>query len=194
MPAPIAPIRPGRLELGERPPAAGRELGEIGGDQRLGLVVPEVEVVDDEDVDPRHAEALQAVLIGAHDAVIAVVEAVLERQPARPAMPRSGVRRVDRRLEDAADLGREEHLVARLAVEEAADAVLALAAAVPRRRVVVADAAVPGRRERRLGVGVGHHREEIAERRAAEAELRQHDLERPSFLNLKGSIVSVPHL
>ena len=151
-------------------------------------MVPEVEVVDDQDVDPRHAEALQAVLVGAHDAVIAVVAAVLELQPARPAGDAvdRGRARIDRRPEDAADLGREQELVPRLAIEEAADPVLALAAAVPGRRVVVADAAVPGRGERRLGVGLGHLGEELAKRRAAEAELGEHDVRAAELSELEG--------
>ncbi len=54
------------------------------GDRLAAAVIAEVEVVDDEKVDAIEPQALQAVLVGAHDAVIAVIEAHLEGQPARP--------------------------------------------------------------------------------------------------------------
>ena len=107
-------------------------------------------------------------------AVVAVVEDVVELQAAGPEAAVEALR-VPRRLEHAADLGRQHEVAARLAVEEAAEAVLGLAASVPGCRVVVADAFVPGRLQRRLGVGLGHLDEQIAQRRAAEAEQRQLD-------------------
>ena len=129
-PGPDAADQPGRAQLLQRPPAAGDELGQVGLDLGLGLVVPEVEVVDDEEVDPWHPEPLQAVLVGPHDAVVAVVEDVVERQAAGPEA-RVERLRVARGLEDAADLGREDEVAPRPAVEEAAHPVLRLAAAVP---------------------------------------------------------------
>ena len=81
MPAPMA--RSGRRPLARRArdsrwsPAAPSMLQTSGS----VLVVPEVEVVDDEDIDRIHAEPLQAVLIGAHDAVIAVVQAISNCSP-----------------------------------------------------------------------------------------------------------------
>jgi len=162
-------------QLVERPPTGGGELGHERLDLGLDAVVPEVEVVDDQEIDAVHAEALQAVLVGAHDAIVAVVEDMVEMQPARP---ESGVEALGmtRGLEDAPDLGRQDELAARLAVEKAADAMLALAAAVPGRRVVVADAGVPGGLQRRLGVRLADPREQLAQGGAAEAEARQHDL------------------
>src|SRR5205814_1822270 len=91
--------------------------------------------------------------------------------------PEAGVEAlgIRRRLQDAADLGRQHEVLTLLAIEEAAGAMLALAAAVPGRRVVVADAGRPGGGERRLAVGLAHLGEQLAERRAAEAELGERD-------------------
>ncbi len=50
----------------------------------LGAVGEGVDVVDVEDVDVVEAEPLQAVLVGAHDAVIGIVEIGLERQRLAP--------------------------------------------------------------------------------------------------------------
>src|SRR5262249_17925960 len=93
------------------------------------------------------------------------------------ASPEPGVelRRLPRCTQDAPHLGRQQDLVALLPVEEAADAVLALPAAVPRRGVVEAHARVPRRRQGRLGVGLADLGEELAERRSAEADLRNQD-------------------
>ena len=161
-------------QLLERPPAAADQLAQIGLDLGLGGVMPEVEVVDDQQIDAVHAEALHAVLVGPHDRVVAVVEDMVELQAARPEALIEPVR-VRRRLEHAADLGRQHELGARLAVEEAAEAVLGLAPPVPGRGVEVADARVPSRLQSRFGVGLGHLDEQLAERRAAEAEQRQLD-------------------
>ena len=153
-------------QLLERPPAAADQLAQIGLDLGLGGVMPVVEVVDDQQIDAVHAETLHAVLVGPHDRVVAVVEDMIELQAARPEALIEPLR-IAWRLEYAADLGRQHELGARLAVEEAAEAVLGLAAPVPGRCVVVADALVPGRLQRRLGVGLGHLDEQLAERRAA---------------------------
>ena len=171
---------PDRLDLAaaaqllERPPAAADQLAQIGLDLGLGGVMPVVEVVDDQQIDAVHAETLHAVLVGPHDRVVAVVEDMIELQAARPEALIEPLR-IAWRLEHAADLGRQHELGARLAVEEAAEAVLGLAAPVPGCCVVVADTLVPGRLQRRLGVGLGHLDEQLAERRAAQAEQRQLD-------------------
>ena len=183
-PAPIAPISPCAFSSSSARKPLDAELGEIGVHLGVGLVMPPVEIVDDQDVDPRHAEALEAVLIGAHDAVIGVVPFDIEGEAAGPHAVVEGFG-VGRRLEDAADLGREHHLFSGAMVERPANPVLALPAAVPRRGVVVADAGVPGGGKGRIGLGLGDLREQVAERRAAEPELRHHDVGAPKLAPLK---------
>ncbi len=77
--------------------------------------------------------------------------------------------------EQPADLGGEHEFGTRPAIQRAAEAVLALPPAVPRRGVVVTDAGVPGRSQRGAGIGVLDHVEQIAQPGAAEAELRDFD-------------------
>ena len=82
-------------------------------------MIPGVEIVDQQDVDPVDAEPLQAVLERAHHAVVAVVEHGLELEAAEPlVLDRVGA---ERPAQDAADLGRDDIVVARLAVERAAE-------------------------------------------------------------------------
>ena len=45
-----------RAQLIERPPAGGEELAEIGRDLRFGRMEPEVEIVNEQEVDTVHAE------------------------------------------------------------------------------------------------------------------------------------------
>ena len=147
-------------------------------------MVPKVEVVDDQGVDLRHSEALQAVLERAHDPIVTVVVVGLELQPAYPSL-RLG-RRIDRRTENPTDLGRQDHVVPRLTVEETANAVLALPVAIERSRVVVADALRPSRREGRLRVPFRDLDEKVAERRATEPQLRKHQVRASEFSQLEG--------
>src|SRR5262249_12725659 len=102
------------------------------------------------------------------DAAARVVEAEVERQAACPADP-------SRRLaggaeEDAAHLRAQDELIARLAAQDAAHAVLALPQAVERRRVEVADARRPGGFQGRLRLCFRDHRQAVAQRSGAEAE------------------------
>ena len=76
-PCPDGADEPGVLQLLQGAEAARRQLRQMGCDLRLVAVVGEVQIVDDEDVDAVHAEALQAVLVGAHYAGIGVVVIVL---------------------------------------------------------------------------------------------------------------------
>ena len=105
--------------------------------------MPGIEIVDQQHVDAVDAEALQAVLERAHHAVVAVVQDRLEFEAAAPfaARERPGLQRAAQR---AADLAGNDELVARLAIERAADPMFGLALAVPGRGVEIADAAVPG--------------------------------------------------
>jgi hypothetical protein len=73
---------------------------------------PSVEIVDDQSVNGRNAQPLQGLLVGAHDAVVGIVEHCLEGEPANP---RGAVERLDvrRSLQGPADLGRNLNAVAR---------------------------------------------------------------------------------
>src|SRR5690606_32677939 len=92
-------------------------------------------------------EALQRLLVRAHDAVIGVVEADLEVQPADPgaAVECAGVLRP---VQGAADLGGYLEFVARAGAQETTQAVLGQPATIPRGGVVVADTGIPGSIER----------------------------------------------
>jgi hypothetical protein len=74
----------GAPELLERPHAAGLERVEVRAERLLVNVMAEVEVVHEHDVHVGQAQPLQAVLVRAHDGVVAVVEDALKRQSARP--------------------------------------------------------------------------------------------------------------
>ena len=102
---------------------------------------------------------------------------VLEMQPVRPVpLARSELCRIRRRSEDPADLGRDDQLVARLGPQNPPEPVLAERPAIEGRGVEVADAGVPRRLDCCLGDLVGQRPEEVADRRTAEAERREHDL------------------
>ena len=73
----------------------------------------------------------------------------------------------------AADLRREHILVARLVAEKIADAALAEPGAIHRRRIEVADAAVPRRLQQRPRRIFRRRAPEVADRRAAEADARE---------------------
>ena len=174
MPAPNPPIRPAALSSASAR-AAVVQLGQQRFDALAGLVILDVQIMDQQQVDARQAEALQAVLERAHHAVIAVVEPHLERQPAGPKAAIIGLG-VMHRVHGAADLGGQHEVAARLPIKRAAEAVLALRQAVPGRRVVVADAGVPGGLQCGDGLRFGDDLEQIAETGAAETELRDLDL------------------
>ncbi len=125
---------------------------------------------DEEDVDAVDAEPLEGRLERAHHAVIAVVvDFAAGWRVEELADAGALIGRAD--LEQASGLGREHIFVALLAAQELVEAGLGEAEPIKRRRVVVAEAAVPGGLERGLGVLVGNGAVEIAERGGAEAEL-----------------------
>ena len=150
--------------------------------------------MDQQQIDARQAEALQAVLEAAHDPVVAVVETVLEFQSAAPEAVLE-VLRVVERAEQPADLGGQHIVGAWTAIQRAAEAMLALPAAVPRRRVVVADAGVPRGLQRGAGISVLDHVEQVAQPGAAEAELRELDVGAAKFAageRVHGGLASDP--
>jgi hypothetical protein len=119
------------------------QLGQIGCHLRISDVMPDVQVMDQQQIDARQAEALQTVLKAAHHPIVAVIEAVLKLQAAPPKALREILCIVEG-AEQPANFGGEHIVGTRPTIERAAKAVLALPAAVPGRRVIVADAGVPG--------------------------------------------------
>ena len=112
----------------------------------------------------------------AHDAVVGVVE---HRREARQAV----LAEVGRLLlaglhgvQDAADLGRQHEVLARLLAQRRAHAQLAAAVAVERRGIEVAHAAVVGGIGQRHRLGIGDGGAKAAHRRAAEAEVGDFEL------------------
>jgi hypothetical protein len=130
----------------------------------------DIDVVHQQHVDPRDAEAEEGLLQAAHHAVVGVV---VGRQEAGQAVrPRVGERHLalPRHVHEAADLRREHVLVARLVAQHRAEAQLAAAVAVEGRGVEEAHAAVPGGLQQRRRLGFGDGGPEAADRGAAEAE------------------------
>ena len=125
-------------------------------------------VVDIGDVDAGQAQALQAVLDGAAHAIRGVVVIDPERQAGDEGAMLPALRGIG--TEQPADLGGEHELIARLVAQHLAEAVLRNAGPVFRRGVEVADAGIPGRFQRRHGIGVRDDLEHVAQRRAAEAD------------------------
>jgi len=124
---------------------------------------------------------MQAVLDRAHDAIVGVVEHGIERQHRREHAAVDALGRV-LRLQQPADLGGEHDVVALVAAQRLADAMLAPAMAVERRGIDEAHTGVEGRLHRIMRIGIADRRIEVAERGGAEAEDRHLQLgaaERP---------------
>ena len=91
----------------------------------------DVQVMDQQQIDARQAEALQAVLEAAHDPIVAVVEAMLEFQAAAPEAVLEILRIVEG-AEQPADLGGQHVVGARTAIQRTTEAMFALPSTVPR--------------------------------------------------------------
>ena len=164
--------QPVRAQLVERSPTRGEELGEIGRDLRFGGVKPEVEIVNQEKVDAVHPEPHLRLLVRPHDPVVAVVVHEIEMEPARPGLGLERVR-LRRREKPASDFARQDKFRPPLRVEEAPATNFGEAPAVIWRRVVIAYARIPGSLQRGGGGCFVDPDEELAQRGAAEAELRE---------------------
>ena len=112
-----------------------------------GAVLVGADVVDIENVDARQAQALQAVLERAHDAVMRIVVDDVERQRV-PALERG--RGPRHRAQQPPDLGRQYPVVTRLIAQRVADGALGLADAVKGCGVDIAHAGRPGGAHDRL--------------------------------------------
>ena len=153
-------------QLVQRAPAAGSHFLHQRADALLGVMEHLVEVVDHQQVDRAEAEALQAVLVGTHDAVVAVVEVQRERQRIAPVLLVEQVG-TGGGAQHAAHLGGDLEPVARVPAQEFAEAVFALAVAVERRGVEVADAGVPCALQNSFGGRVADGAKQVADRRTA---------------------------
>jgi hypothetical protein len=83
-----------------------------------------IDVVDIENVDARQAQALQALLERAHDAVMRIVVDDVERQRVLALEPGRGLRN---RAQQSTDLGRQYPLPSWLIAQRIADGALGLA-------------------------------------------------------------------
>ena len=154
--------RPDRADQAFRAEPLERGIGLL---ERVPVVV--VGVVQEHDVDALEAEADQALLEGAQDAVGTEVEHPPERRGDREAFVVGPPRRVDR-LEEASGLGREHELVTGASLQGVAETAFGQPEAVVRCRVKGADPEVPSRVDGRASVLVGDLAEEVAELRPAE--------------------------
>ena len=166
-PTPIALTDAGGAKDVQRAIRAVHRLG-VALLQHVALPAP-VDVVDQRDVDGIGAEALQAVLERAQRRVVAVVVVEAERIGAA-ARPCGRTARL--RVEQAPHL-RRQHDGAPVDLPQAfAESMLREAHAVERRDVEVAQSGGVQRVERAMDRRVGRSRRQRAERRTADAELR----------------------
>src|SRR5207247_1983402 len=107
------------------------------------------DVVDVEDIDPRQAEPLQAVLERPHDRVVGVVESGSERHWRLGYFAHG---RLDLRAQQPPNLGRQHPFVARHRAQRVADATLGLSEAVIGRGIDVAHPGRPRRARNRFGL------------------------------------------
>jgi hypothetical protein len=150
-------------------------------------VVVGAEVVDHQRIDRVERQALQRLRIGPHDPVIGIVPDHLEIEPAHPWRAVEGLG-VFRAGELAADLGRDEELVARLGAQEPAEPVFGKSASIPGRGVVVAHTRIPCGLHRGVGIGLGHLAVKLAQIGGAQAEGRQAEARRADPFRARNSI------
>ena len=174
-PAPTARISPAACSSASArrpPPFTSWSRRRSATSRRFVLAV--VQVVNRQQVHARDAQPLQAVLVGAHDAVVGEVPADAERQAAGPFGRIRSVRR-PWAPQQLAHLG-GKHQIRPVGApvdafaELSADAMLALTVPVRRRGVEQADSRVECRGERRLCLRFGEHPADPPDRGPAEAQ------------------------
>ena len=160
----------GALQLLQRADAAVEKLTFMSGESVA--VKAGVEVVDDERVDRVEREPLQRLFVGAHDAVIGVVEMNLEIQAAGPGIAAECLE-IFRPVKRAPDLGGDLKFGSRLGTQEAAQPMLREASPVPRRSVEIAHAGLPGGLESCSGIAFGDKIIELGEMGGSKSEDRE---------------------
>ncbi len=137
----------------------------------LGLLVPtreNIDIMDEAHIHAFQPQPLQAVLEGAHGAIVAVVEMHGEGGGIRP---RREVDRVTaRRAQEASNLGGEHEIVPVLPAESMACSQFGKTMAIHRCGVEESHAGFPGMREHFLRCRLVDFAENVAERRRTEAE------------------------
>src|SRR5712691_2315745 len=161
----------GTLQFIERLPAR-LELAEPGRDIQLGLVVSEVEVVDHKGLYPVQAEPHQAVLVGAHDAVVRIVEPRNEREATRPRRCYALRRTACEAGVHTTDLRRTDERGRVLLTQQMSDAMFAETVSVPGRRVEVTDTAAPCRLKHFLRILFLDTLEQFSKGRSAKTQCR----------------------
>ena len=141
---------------------------------RQGLVVEDVDVVDEDHIDRIDAKPLQRKLDRAHETVIAVVVDLAARWRVEELADAGALLRIAD-LEQAPDLGGEHVVFPLLAEQETVEARFREAEAIEWRRVIVAYARLPGRLQRLLRLFRVGRLVEIAQRRRAEAKFGEGD-------------------
>src|SRR5271155_2572374 len=91
----------------------------MGRNLPFGQMEPEVEIVNEKKVDSVHAEPHLRLLVGPHDAVVAVVVHMIEAESASPGF-RLELVRLGRRKEPAPNLGRQNEFGPWLRIKEPA--------------------------------------------------------------------------
>ena len=127
-----------------------------------------IDVMHQQDIDAIKPEALKTRLERPHHAVVAIVIDIFQ---VRHAEKNTGVGLAGlARLDQAADLGRYQKFAARLAAQNASDAMLRKAKAVKRRGIEIAQTLVPRPRHGAVAMRLGIDMPKIAQSRGAEAE------------------------
>ena len=126
--------------------------------------------MQEQEVDTREAQALQAVLDGAHRAAVRIVEADLEGQRLGSLRRQAPVGR-----QQASHLGGQHKTIARTMPQIGAHPMFGEPKSIKRRRVEVTHAARPCGVEDRGGIGFGKIRHQAPGGGAAETEQRKFD-------------------
>ena len=142
----------------------------MGFNSGVRLEMEMVHVVDQQQIDFGHAQALLTVLVRAHDSIVGVIKIMIKRKAAKP-LVRINALAGHGWPEDTPDFCRQNELVARLATQGMAHAVFAQGPAVPGGGVVEPHAGIPGTAHGGLRVVFGDMARQFANAGTAVAQL-----------------------